>query len=125
VLVCSYFFAIVGSSIKIHSCATGHVVSTLTGRPGSSRSIGNAGRSELITSAILNPSNPFQLITGSLDGYIRIWDFLEAVLLHTISIDQPIFYLCAHERFADYVFVAVTKPTKHLSSNNNGTYFIL
>ena len=71
----------------------------------------------MITSAILNPSNPFQLITGSVDGYIRIWDFLDAVLLQTISIEQPIFHLCAHTKFQDFVFVAVTKPTKNQNSN--------
>jgi NET1-associated nuclear protein 1 (U3 small nucleolar RNA-associated protein 17) len=114
-LVCSYFFVIVGSSIKIHSCATGQVVSTLTGRL-SSQSTVNI-HSDVITSAILNPNNPFQLITGSLDGHIRIWDFLDALLLRTISIEQPIFHICAHEKFPDYVFVAVAKRTKKLNSN--------
>jgi NET1-associated nuclear protein 1 (U3 small nucleolar RNA-associated protein 17) len=109
--LCSYFFAIAGSSIKIYSCATGQIISTLAGKPDTSPS-------DMITSAVLNPTNPFQLITGSLDGYIRIWDFLDAILLQTISLEQPIFHLCAHENFPDYVFVAVTKPTKN--SNGNG-----
>jgi NET1-associated nuclear protein 1 (U3 small nucleolar RNA-associated protein 17) len=60
------------------------------------------------------------LITGSLDGYIRIWDFLEASLLQTVSLEQPIFHLCAHENFPDQVFVAVTKRTNKL--NSNGTF---
>jgi NET1-associated nuclear protein 1 (U3 small nucleolar RNA-associated protein 17) len=71
----------------------------------------------MITSAILNPNNPFQLITSSLDGLIRVWDFLDAVLLQTISIEQPIIHLCAHEKFPEYVFVAVVKNTKKLNSN--------
>ena len=106
----SYFFVIAGSSIKIHSSATGKVVSTLSVSPVDSNVADS--RSDTITSAILNPNNAFQLITGSLGGLIRIWDFLDGIILQTISIEDPIFYLCAHVNFPDHVFVAAAKPTK-------------
>lgn len=114
---CSYFFSAAGPSVKIHSVATGEVVSTLTPPPTSiSGEAGSSLQSDVVTSAILSPHNPFQLITGSLDGYIRVWDFLDASLLQTISIAQPIFHLTAHERFRDHVFVAAARPTKKKTS---------
>lgn len=115
--LCSYFFSAVGPSVKIHSVATGEVVSTLTPPPTSvSNASGSSAQSDVITAAILNPHNPFQLISGSLDGYIRVWDFLDASLLQTINIAQPIFHLTAHERFRDHVFVAAARPTKKKTS---------
>ncbi|KAF7971392.1 hypothetical protein HWV62_21226 [Athelia sp. TMB] len=106
----NYFFVIAGSSVKIHSSTTGKVVSTLSVSSVDSNVADS--RSDTITSAILNPNNAFQLITGSLGGLIRIWDFLDGIILQTISIEDPIFYLCAHVNFPDQVFVAAAKPTK-------------
>ncbi|KAI0652052.1 WD40 repeat-like protein [Trametes meyenii] len=116
----SYFFSAAGPSVKIYSVATGEVVSTLTPPPTSvSGAAGSSLQSDVVTSAILNPHNPFQLITGSLDGYIRVWDFLDASLLQTLHISQPIFHLTAHERFRDHVFVAAARPTKKKTSKAN------
>lgn len=64
------------------------------------------GHTDLITAAILNPQNPFQLLTASLDGIIKVWDFLDAVLLQTIDFGVPISHMCAHERYKGHVFVA-------------------
>ncbi|EIN13954.1 WD40 repeat-like protein [Punctularia strigosozonata HHB-11173 SS5] len=110
-----YFFSIVGSSVRIHSAITGQVVSTLSASSAGSSATLNPVRDQHIdniTSIILNPTNPFQLITGSLDGCIKVWDFLDAVLLHTVDIGQPILHICGHERFPDRVFVAAARPTK-------------
>ena len=99
--------------MKIHSVATGEVVSTLTPPPSSvSAGAGSSQHSDTVTSAILNPHNPFQLITGSLDGYIRVWDFLDASLLQTISISSPVFHIATHEVLKGYVFIAAARPTK-------------
>jgi NET1-associated nuclear protein 1 (U3 small nucleolar RNA-associated protein 17) len=99
----SYFFSVLGGSVKIHSVATGHVISTL------STSSSSGDRPQVITSAILNPHNAFQLITGSLNGCIMVWDILDGVVLQTIDISQPIHHICAHEKFRDQVFVAVSR----------------
>ena len=99
--------------MKIHSVASGEVVSTLTPPPSSvSAGAGSSQHSDTVTSAILNPHNPFQLITGSLDGYIRVWDFLDAALLQTISVTSPVFHIAAHEVLKGYVFIAAARPTK-------------
>ncbi|KAF9535678.1 WD40-repeat-containing domain protein [Crepidotus variabilis] len=111
----SYFFSLVGSSVKIHSTFTGLVVSTLTSPP----SVENTAGLDVITSAVLNPQNPFQLITGALDGRILIWDFVNANLLQTITLGQPIHLLCAHENFKGYVFVAASKARKTAGTIDN------
>lgn len=98
----SHFFSVVGSTIKICSTLSGKVVSTL---PQSH----DEGHTDVITSAILSAQNSFQLITASLDGTIKVWDFLEGVLLRTIDMDQPIHHICAHEKTKSHVFVAVAK----------------
>ncbi|KAF8203796.1 WD40-repeat-containing domain protein [Pholiota molesta] len=111
----SYFFSLVGSSVKIHSTATGLVVSTLTSP---SLNDGNS-QSDVLTSALINPHNVFQLITGSLDGRVRIWDFINATLLQTIEFGQPIHYMCAHEQFKGSIFVAASLSRKKTISHDN------
>ncbi|OCH94693.1 WD40 repeat-like protein [Obba rivulosa] len=104
-----YFFSAVGSSVKIYSVATGQVVSTLD-------ATNPRGTGAAVTSAMLSPHNPYQIITGSANGCIRIWDFLDAALLQTVRITRPILNLTAHESLKDYVFVAVAQPSRRLTS---------
>ncbi|TFK56639.1 WD40 repeat-like protein [Heliocybe sulcata] len=111
----SYFFSVVGSGVKIYSAVNGQVVSTLSASASgssASKSSGRDGHTDVITGAIISPRNPFQLITASLDGCIKVWDYLEADLLQTIDLGQPILHLCAHGNFQDSVFVAVARPGK-------------
>ncbi|KAF8832075.1 hypothetical protein HHX47_DHR1001243 [Lentinula edodes] len=83
----SYYFVLVGSSVKIFATSTGQLVSTLS-VPSST-----TGVSSEITSVVLNPMNIFQIITSSLDGTIRIWDYLDATLIRTLDIAQPIHHI--------------------------------
>ncbi|KIJ22075.1 hypothetical protein PAXINDRAFT_95508, partial [Paxillus involutus ATCC 200175] len=108
----SHFFSIVGSNIKIHSTSSGKVISTL---PRSQ----DEGHTEIITSATLSAQSKFQLITASLDGTIKIWDFLEGVLLRTIDLDQGIHHMCMHEKIKDHVFVSAIKKKKSASTSQN------
>jgi NET1-associated nuclear protein 1 (U3 small nucleolar RNA-associated protein 17) len=96
-----------GSSVKIHSSTTGDIVSTVSASSGVGTTSADTSHTATITSAILNPENTYQLITGSLDGTIRIWDFLDGALLQTIDVGQPIHRICAHESLAGYVFACV------------------
>jgi NET1-associated nuclear protein 1 (U3 small nucleolar RNA-associated protein 17) len=52
-------------------------------------------------------------MTASLDGRIKIWDYLEAALLSTIEVGEPITHMCAHQNVLDYVFVATSSQKKH------------
>ena len=102
----SHFFSVGGSSVKIHSTTTGLVVSTLTPPSSTNGKI----YSDMLTSVIINPHNAFQLLTASLDGRVMIWDFVNAILLQTVDIGQPIHHMCAHEQFNGSVFVAASRP---------------
>jgi len=108
----SYFFSLEGSSVKIHSTATGIIVSTLTA-PSSERI-----DSTILTSAVVNPQNTFQLITATLDGRLLIWDFVNGTLLQTINVGQDIHMMCAHESLKGSVFVATAIP----GGKANGEY---
>lgn len=100
--------------MKIHSVATGEVLSTLEGS--SSSSAAESTAVNIVTCAVLNPHNPYQLITGSLDGRIRVWDFLDAVLLKSINLSQPVFHIAAHENFRDTVTVSLQKTKNDQSA---------
>ncbi|KAF8999080.1 WD40 repeat-like protein [Cyathus striatus] len=104
----SYFFSLVASSVKVHSVATGKVVSTLSVPP-LPHSSGKKPSSSILTSAALSPLNPYQLITGCLDGRLIIWDIVDGILLRTVDVGQPILHLCVHEKFPDNVFLAVSR----------------
>lgn len=52
------------------------------------------------------------MITGSVNGRICIWDFLEGTLLRTIDVSHPIYHISAHENHQDFIFIAVTRPTQ-------------
>jgi NET1-associated nuclear protein 1 (U3 small nucleolar RNA-associated protein 17) len=112
----SYFFSIVGSSVKIYSTTTGLVVSTLSAK----RGVGS--HTNAITSAVLNPHNAFQLITGSLDGHIKVWDLLDGVLLQTIGVGNPVCHVAAHERWKDFLFVAIARPSKKRKANGTSPF---
>lgn len=113
----SYFFSIVGTSVRIYSTTTGVVVSTLSTK----RDIGS--HTDTITSAILNPHNAYQLITGSLDGHVKVWDFLDGVLLQTIGVGNPVHHIAAHEQWKDFLFVAVARPSKKRKGNSTSSLF--
>lgn len=83
----SHFFLAASSSIRVHSALTSQAVSTLSSptSPSSHRAA--------ISAFLINPSNPLQLVTASLDGTIKIWDFIDATLLRTITIGRPITHL--------------------------------
>ena len=109
----SYFFSLAGSSVKIYSTATGLVVSTLTAPPLSDED----DSSGVLTSAVINPHNAFQLITASLDGRLLVWDYVNATLLQTIRVGQPIYSVCMHEQSRGYAFIAASKPGQRVNLN--------
>ncbi|KAF9074836.1 quinon protein alcohol dehydrogenase-like superfamily [Rhodocollybia butyracea] len=117
----SYYFSLGGSSVKIFATSTGQLVSTL-----SSPSSSTDASQEALTSVVLNPQNVFQIITGSLDGSIRIWDYLDATLIRTLYIGQPIHHICAHDKHKDLVFVTASRQRKHdKKSSGDGAFFVL
>ncbi|KAJ7040451.1 quinon protein alcohol dehydrogenase-like superfamily [Mycena alexandri] len=112
----SYFFSLVGASVRIYAVATGKVVSTLS----IPRPTGYDASGDILTCAVLNPHNAFQLITGSVAGVLAVWDFLEGSLLQTVDISQTVQHMCVHENFKDTVFVTASRPGKKGVVDENG-----
>jgi NET1-associated nuclear protein 1 (U3 small nucleolar RNA-associated protein 17) len=71
---------------------------------------------------ILNPHNAFQLITVSLDGHIKFWNYLDGVLIRTLDIAHPIYLVAAHEQFRETLFVATGKRKKKADVKKGGVY---
>jgi NET1-associated nuclear protein 1 (U3 small nucleolar RNA-associated protein 17) len=125
-----YFFSAVSSTIQVHSTTTGEAVSTLSASTGAAESEASSSpsshsHSQAITSIIINPDNLFQLVTSSLDGTIKVWDYMDGVLLQTIDLAQPIFCLCAHASFKGYVFVAAGRSMKRAKKTGLSFQFLL
>jgi len=108
----SYFFIAISNSVKIYSTSTGQIVSTLSGRTTAGEAGVSTGHSDKITALSLDPESPFQLITASLDGTLKIWDLLEATLLRTIQVGLPITHLCLHTAHPGCAFIACNRPSK-------------
>lgn len=114
----SYFFSVSGSSVRIYSSSTGELISTLLASPDTSEYGGS--HSDRVTAAILNPFAPLQLLTSSLDGLIKIWDFMDGTLLQTLDVGSPITHMCACKKTQGHVFVAVTPPSS--AEKSEGMY---
>ena len=113
----SYFLAAAGPAVKIYSVATGNLVSTLSPLGTASRPSRPTGYGDAITAMALNPHNAFQLYTSSLDGCIRVWDLIDAILMQTIDMEDPILQLAVHAQFKNEVFISISRRTKALNSN--------
>ncbi|KAF9173385.1 hypothetical protein BGX21_002483 [Mortierella sp. AD011] len=99
----NYFFSCNGKSIRILSVETGQVVRIL------SASSEEGGHSDTVTSVMLNPKNPLQLYSASLDGTIKLWDFNDAVLLQTYDATVPIYNMVMHESSPNDVYITTTR----------------
>ncbi|KAI8093755.1 WD40-repeat-containing domain protein [Halteromyces radiatus] len=96
-----YFFSGVGSAIKIFSIATGAAVKVL------SRSSGEGSHRDKVTAVFLNPKNPLQLFSASLDGTIKLWDYNDEVLLKTFHVGLPITHFLLSPTDPEQVYLLV------------------
>ncbi|GAA6014453.1 hypothetical protein JCM11491_007059 [Sporobolomyces phaffii] len=102
----AYTFIASGSQVKIYSSATTELLSTL-----SNRSASNSSLRGKVSTVLLHPSNPRQLVVGSTDGTIKVWDYLEGKLLRTLDCQSPVTLATAHPSLPDQLFVALANPT--------------
>ncbi|KAI9013838.1 quinon protein alcohol dehydrogenase-like superfamily [Phycomyces nitens] len=100
-----YFFSCVGSCVKVYSVATGAVVKVL------SRSPASGGHNGKITRVILNPKNPMQLYSASLDGTIKLWDYNDEILLKTYRIGAAIEHMVISAVRPEEAYIVVNKET--------------
>lgn len=87
-----FCFVAAASSVKIYLVSTTQLLSTLnlpalveTHQPSSLYKPNNQ-----VTSLFMHPNNSLQVITTSLDGYVRVWDYLEGKVLYSADMGGPI-----------------------------------
>lgn len=101
----SYVFVVQHCTVLIVSRATNQVVATLSGessRPGQRHTAP-------ITGMLLSPFNPLQLLTCSLDGTIKTWDYLDSELHDDMHVGYAVCAMAAHAHWKHRLFVAVSK----------------
>ncbi|GAA5977677.1 hypothetical protein JCM11641_001375 [Rhodosporidiobolus odoratus] len=121
-----YCFVTSGSAVKIYSVRTTQLMSTLSIRPFSqasplspsspSSTPASTLQRARVTAVLVNPSNPRQLIVGSTDAKVRIWDYLEGRLLRTLDMGTSVLHAVANAALPDQLYVALApvepaKPT--------------
>ena len=69
-----YIFCVSGDFIKVYSTATEECVHILE------------GHRNLVTGIQLNPNNHLQLYSCSVDGTIKLWDYIDGILIKTFRV---------------------------------------
>ncbi|ODO03476.1 NET1-associated nuclear protein 1 (U3 small nucleolar RNA-associated protein 17) [Cryptococcus wingfieldii CBS 7118] len=118
-----FYLSVVHTSIHVHSSVAPDFtrLSTLS-------STHAKGHTKAITSLHLSPINPFQAISSSLDGTVKVWDWITGRLVRTIEIQEPSSKV-EHVTFGQvagkwWLFAAVTH-SKPSSSGSKLAYKVL
>ncbi|XP_075687390.1 WD repeat-containing protein 75 [Rhinoderma darwinii] len=85
-----YLLCVSGNFIKIFSTVTEDCIHVLW------------SHNDLVTGIEFNPNNPLQLYSCSLDGTVKLWDFVDGILMKTFLIGLQIFGLYTSSK---YVYV--------------------
>ncbi|OBZ86761.1 WD repeat-containing protein 75 [Choanephora cucurbitarum] len=108
-----YLFSAVGSNVKIYSMATGAVVKVI------SQSVASGGHNNKITCVVLNPKNPLQLYTASLDGTIKLWDYNDDILLKTYNVNAPIEHMVMSPKQTNHAYLVVNSNDEEDKTADN------
>uniref|UniRef100_A0A2K6SE62 WD repeat domain 75 n=1 Tax=Saimiri boliviensis boliviensis TaxID=39432 RepID=A0A2K6SE62_SAIBB len=92
-----YIFCVSGDFVKVYSTATEECVHILH------------GHRNLVTGIQLNPNNHLQLYSCSLDGTIKLWDYIDGILIKTFIVRCKLHALFTVAQAEDSVFVTVNK----------------
>lgn len=92
-----YIFCVSGDFVKVYSTATEECVHILQ------------GHRNLVTGIQLNPNNHLQLYSCSFDGTIKLWDYVDGILIKTFVVGRKLHALFTHARAEDSVFVIINK----------------
>ena len=87
-----YYFAAVGASVKCVSVATCEVVRTLQ-------------VADTVRGVGISADNVAQLVTTSVDGFVRYWDYDDGVLLHEYDVGVQIEASTLHRSLGNVLFV--------------------
>lgn len=97
-----------GDSVQIVARATNRVVAMLSDAYTPEEHRHHAP----ITGMALSPDNPLQLLTCSLDGSVKVWDYLESALHDSVDVGHPLVAMDVCPRWKGRVFLAARKAGK-------------
>ncbi|XP_033024487.1 WD repeat-containing protein 75 [Lacerta agilis] len=98
-----YLLCASGDYVKVYSTATEECLHVLQ------------GHSNLVTGVLLNPQNHLQLYSWSLDGTIKLWDFMDGILIKTLVVGFKLFAFYALAGSENSVFVIIPKDNDERS----------
>ncbi|XP_075924225.1 WD repeat-containing protein 75 [Petromyzon marinus] len=99
-----YLLCASGDLIKVFNTATGETLHELT------------GHGHLVTGIQLNPNNYLQAYSSSEDGTIKLWDYMDGILIKTFLVHRPLLALYTCVTTPSHLYVFSTKET-----NSSGT----
>ncbi|XP_026872227.2 WD repeat-containing protein 75 [Electrophorus electricus] len=97
-----------GDSVKVFSTRTEECVHVLH------------GHANQVTGVALNPANHLQVYSCSLDGTVRLWDFIDGILIKTFTVGYKISSIYVSNKHIGVIFIILP-----MQSNENGEHFQL
>ncbi|ETE65502.1 WD repeat-containing protein 75, partial [Ophiophagus hannah] len=95
-----YLLCASGDYIKVYSTLTEECLHILQ------------GHSNLVTGIQLNPQNHLQLYSWSLDGTIKLWDFMDGILIKTFVVGSKLFAFYTLASSENSAFIIISKHEK-------------
>lgn len=92
-----YIFCVSGDFIKVYSTATEECVHILR------------GHKHVVSGILINPNNHLQLYSCSFDGTIKLWDYLDGILIKTFTVGPKLHALFIPAHAEDTVFLTINK----------------
>ena len=105
-----FYFMAAGGSVQVHSSTKRLSTIPAHGEP--------------ITAMMLHPSNPLHLITSSLDGTIRVWDWVEGRHIKTMKQAGPVLHMVTGRLDKWYIFCTVDSPNSKKSGHSQAIFRI-
>uniref|UniRef100_A0A673GCJ1 WD repeat-containing protein 75-like n=1 Tax=Sinocyclocheilus rhinocerous TaxID=307959 RepID=A0A673GCJ1_9TELE len=69
------------------------------------------GHTNQVTGIALNPANHLQVYSCSVDGTVKLWDFIDGILIKTFIIGYPLFAIYVSEKHEGVLFLHVSMAT--------------
>uniref|UniRef100_A0A8C1QDY9 WD repeat domain 75 n=1 Tax=Cyprinus carpio TaxID=7962 RepID=A0A8C1QDY9_CYPCA len=66
------------------------------------------GHTNQVTGITLNPANHLQVYSCSVDGTVKLWDFIDGILIKTFVIGCPLFAIYVSEKHTGVLFLHVS-----------------
>ncbi|NXD36972.1 WDR75 protein, partial [Copsychus sechellarum] len=92
-----YLLYVSGDFVKVYSVNTEETLRLM------------GGHADLVTGIQLNPQNHMQLYSCSLDGTIKLWDFMDGIPIKTFTVGTKLLALYTLASAEDSVFVVIPK----------------